>query len=537
MQRFWGSPDDRDEAGPESGRLFRAVADGRIKALWIMATNPVGHHAGRRPRRARRSRACPFVVVSDVLAETDTTRARRMCCCPRAAWGEKDGTVTNSERRISRQRAFLPPPGEARPDWRRSAMWRSAWASPRPSPIASQRRSSPNMRALAAVENDGTRDLRSSARLATSTAKRLRRACAVSMAASGRTGSARRRASSPMGASSRRTARRASSATPFRKLASRDERALSIHPQHRPHSRPVAHDDAHRQDARLMAHVSEPFVEIHPADAAAIGVAPADLAEIESAHGRAILRVVVTERQRRGSLFAPMHWTDQHASLARIDALVGAAADPVSGQPELKAAPVAARRFDAAWHAFAASTRPIAVDETDYFAAAVTRGGWRAELAGVEAPHDWTLFARRRLTLGDDADLIAYHDAAAGRRRFVAFRDGVFAGALFAATGPVAIARSWIIDRLGEPVPPTERLRLLTGRPGAEARDRGPIVCACFDVGRNEILEAAAKLGEAVSVAAIGARLKAGSNCGSCRGEIAKLIAPPQLNACARLET
>jgi assimilatory nitrate reductase catalytic subunit len=94
---------------------------------------------------------------------------------------------------------------------------------------------------------------------------------------------------------------------------------------------------------------------------------------------------------------------------------------------------------------------------------------------------------------------------------------------LFAAAGPVAVARSWIVERLGERVAPAERLRLLVGRPGAEARDRGPIVCACFDVGRNEILEAAVELGEA-SVAAIGARLKAGTNCGSCRGEIAGLI-------------
>ena len=68
-------------------------------------------------RCARRSRACPFVVVSDVHARTPTPRAMRMCCCPPPAWGEKDGTVTNSERRISRQRAFLPAPGEARPDW------------------------------------------------------------------------------------------------------------------------------------------------------------------------------------------------------------------------------------------------------------------------------------------------------------------------------------------------------------------------------------------------------------------------------------
>ena len=275
---------------------------------------------------------------------------------------------------------------------------------------------------------------------------------------------------------------------------------------------------------RLMAQVGEPFVEIHPADAATIGVAPADLAEIESPHGRAILRVVVTDRQRRGSLFAPMHWTDQHASLGRVDALIGAAADPVSGQPELKGAPVAARRFGAAWHAFVVSAQRIANDQADYFALARAKKGWRAEFAGVTAPADWTAFARRTLALDDDADVMAYHDAAAGRRRFVAFQDGVFAAALFAAAEPVVVARSWIVERLGEPVAPAERLRLVVGRPGPGARDRGPVVCACFDVGQNEILEAATQ--GCGTVAAVGAWLKAGTNCGSCRVEIAKLIAP-----------
>jgi bacterioferritin-associated ferredoxin len=186
----------------------------------------------------------------------------------------------------------------------------------------------------------------------------------------------------------------------------------------------------------------------------------------------------------------------------------------------LKAAPVAARRFDAAWHAFAASTREIKHAAADYFAIAIVKGGWRAELARLVPPTDWTDFARRTLALDEGADVIAYHDAAAGQRRFVAFEEGAFAGALF------AVARSWIVQRLGVEVGAAERLRLLLGRPGAEARDRGAIVCACFDVGCKEILETAADLGEAATVAGIGARLKAGSNCGSCRGEIAKLIAP-----------
>ena len=166
---------------------------------------------------------------------------------------------------------------------------------------------------------------------------------------------------------------------------------------------------------------------------------PADLAEIESAHGRVVLRVVVTERKRRGSLFAPMHWTERYASLARVDALAGSAVDPVSGQPELKITAVSAKRFPAAWCAFAASR---ATAGADYFAIAPARGGWRSELAGLAEPSDWTAFARATLGLGGGAEIIAYHDAASGQRRFVAFEGEIFAGALFAAREPVAACRS-----------------------------------------------------------------------------------------------
>ena len=105
--------------------------------------------------------------------------------------------------------------------------------------------------------------------------------------------------------------------------------------------------------ARLMSHIAEPFVEVHPSDASRLGLAEACLAKITSPHGSAVVRVLVTDRQRVGSLFVPMHWTDQFASSARIDALVGALTDPISGQPELKAAPVAIDRFEAAWYGFA----------------------------------------------------------------------------------------------------------------------------------------------------------------------------------------
>ena len=114
--RFWGSDQIAKAPGLKAVEMFEAVAEGRIKAIWIMATNPVVSlpNAGR-VRRALA--ACPFVVVSDCMAETDTTTFADVKL-PALAWGEKDGTVTNSERRITRQRPLFRAPGEARADWR-----------------------------------------------------------------------------------------------------------------------------------------------------------------------------------------------------------------------------------------------------------------------------------------------------------------------------------------------------------------------------------------------------------------------------------
>ena len=116
VQRFWRSPVIADKAGLKAVDMFDAIGEGRIKAVWIMSTNPlVSLPDADRARRALE--ACEFVVVSDCMRLTDTTRYANVLL-PATTWGEKSGTVTNSERRISRQRPFLPAPGSARADWR-----------------------------------------------------------------------------------------------------------------------------------------------------------------------------------------------------------------------------------------------------------------------------------------------------------------------------------------------------------------------------------------------------------------------------------
>ena len=116
VARFWAAPNIARKPGLKAIDMFDAVHDGRIKALWIMATNPAVSLPNSRRVREALAR-CPLVIVSDCMAETDTMSFAHVKL-PAQAWGEKDGTVTNSERCISRQRALLSAPGEARADWR-----------------------------------------------------------------------------------------------------------------------------------------------------------------------------------------------------------------------------------------------------------------------------------------------------------------------------------------------------------------------------------------------------------------------------------
>src|SRR5262249_19790896 len=112
---------------------------------------------------------------------------------------------------------------------------------------------------------------------------------------------------------------------------------------------------------RLMGHNPEPFVLVHPVDATRFSVAVGDLVEGRSATARVVVRADVSDAVAPGHVFVPMHWSGQFASVARVGALIASAADPVSGQPELKHTPVSIRRYEAAWHGFALSREPLAI--------------------------------------------------------------------------------------------------------------------------------------------------------------------------------
>jgi assimilatory nitrate reductase catalytic subunit len=516
VARFWTAPRMADRPGLKAVDLFQAVHEGRIKALWIMATNPVVS-LPEADMVAAALQACEFVVVSDVVRRTDTADLAHVLL-PAAAWGEKDGTVTNSERRISRQRAFLPLPGEARPDWwivsevARRMGFGAGFDYEGPGDIFREHA------ALSGFENAGGRDFDVGG------LARLDSAAYDALAPT-------QWPVTPAGGSPRLFAD-GRFYTPSGKA-----RMLAITPQLPAHATDAEHpfvfntgrvrDQWHTmtrtgKTAKLLAHIAEPYVEVHPGDAQHVGVEAGGLARIHNLHGEMLARVVTSTEQRPGSIFAPIHWNGQVSGQARVGVLVHRVVDPVSGQPEFKHAPVALAPYPAGWHGFVLSREPIDCEDAGYWARVRCRSCWRHELAGPYIPDAWA--DRLGKAYADAGDWIVLKDWAARRYRAAFVREGRLEMVSFFERDAAALPpRHWLEalfdkDRLSD----EERTALLMGRPSKSVPDCGRIVCACFGVGENDLKRAIAQ--GAKSVEALGIQLKAGSNCGSCIPELKRLL-------------
>ncbi|AVO39733.1 nitrate reductase [Pukyongiella litopenaei] len=510
VRTFWDAPRMPDAPGLKAVDMFRAVGDGRIKALWIIHTNPAVTMPEADAVRDAIA-GCEFTVVSDISATTDTARLADVLL-PATAWGEKDGTVTNSDRTISRQRAVLAAPGAARPDWAILAEVGRRMGHDRAFDYDSPAEIFREHAALSRIAGQFGRDFdisgfadlddRAYAGLAPVRWPVTRTRAGGRFFADGRFfhagGNAR-----IVPVTCRPPAAKTGPRYPFRLNTGR------LRDQWHTMTRTAL-------SPRLSAHLPEPFIDLHPDDAQSLGIHAADLVQVQNRHGQAILRARITDAVQPGQVFAPMHWTGETAPSARIDALVAAMTDPVSGQPESKASVVALTRFDAAWYGFAVS-RDAMLPNADYWAMARTEHGYRAELAGRDPRADWEAEARR-LFRSPGSSAVSISDAGRGVARVALYMGRALIGALFVAPRPVAVMRDYLVTLPGQAAE-----GILLGRPAADVPNPGPVLCSCLGVGVNTIVEAVETRG-LVSVEAIGEALGAGTNCGSCRSEIAAIL-------------
>ena len=524
VQRFWQSPVMAQQAGLKAVDLFQAIEAGKVKAVWIMATNPVvSLPDADQVRRALEK--CELVVVSDCVQNTDTM-AYAHIRLPALTWGERNGTVTNTERCITRQRPFLPAPAEAKQDWEILRDVAQAMGFGEYFAYQSAADVFREHVALSAFENTGGRCFNLSAWQGISAAAydalqptqwpvtAANESGTSRLFADGKfftaTGKAQFIAVTPRAPQSMRTA---------------DYPFVFNTGRVRDHWHTMTRTGV---SARLSAHISEPYVEIHPCDARDQGLQDGQLASVHNAYGELLLRVKTSRSQQRGSLFSPMHWSAQFSRAAGVGKLIPPVTDPISGQPESKHATVAIKPFHAQWHGFLLSRRQLEPNAA-YWTCMKVEQAWRYEISDNQAPHDWAHFARELLCQHDTAvNWIEYFDSRRHTYRAARFVGGQLESCLFVSTSAELLpSRDWLVSLFAQAtLQPADRASLLAGKPAVAGEDKGRTVCACFNVGEKTIRKAIAEQG-LKTVEDIGRCLNAGTNCGSCIPELKTFLVRP----------
>ena len=523
VRRFWRAPRMAARPGLKAVDMFQAIGEGHIKAVWIMATNPVVSMPDADQVRDALA-GCELVVVSDCVARTDTTALAHVLL-PALAWGEKEGSVTNSERRISRQRAFMAPPGDAKPDWwiisevARRMGYHEAFAYRSSADVFREHA------ALSAFENQGARDFDLSGLMHINDAAY----------------NALQPTQWPVTFERPDGSQRLFGDGRFFTANGRAQ-FVAITPRTPAHAPDVEYplilntgrvrDHWHTltrtgKSPRLSAHTVEPYAEMHPRDAARLKIAEGGLVRIASRWGAMIARATISDAQRPGHVFVPMHWTAQFAARGRVDALVNPVTDPISGQPELKHTPVQVEAYAPKWHGFILSRRRLQLPAMNYWVMVVGSQFRRYELAGDDVPADWGEWVRN--LLGDDEhgdeEWVEYIDRVAGRYRGARLVGKRVESCAFVAPSAELPPRSWLGQLFTqEALTSGDRVSLLTGVPPKNRPDEGRIVCSCFGVGINTLCRAIREQG-LMTADAVGRVLKAGTNCGSCIPELKALIA------------
>ena len=507
--------------GLKAVQLFEAINRGEVKALWVMGTNPAVSLPDADVVREALKKLELFVVSENVLSN-DTVDAGPHVLLPALAWGEKSGTVTNSERRISRQRVV--PAGAGR--------GAAGLVDPE------RDRKAPRLR----------RQLRLQIRRPTFSASMPRFRLSRTMAARdfdiGALTSLSDEAFDALKPVHGRA--REGEAAGERFFANggfftNDGKGRFVAPEvpalrgETGPSRPLRLNTGRIRDQwhtmtrtglsqRLGAHLPEPFVEIHPDDASKHGIAHDGYARITTDYGQCILKVVVSDRQQRGTLFAPIHWSAMNASHGRVGALVQSFTDPFSGQPESKATPAAISPYEYVFRGFALSRKQLDLPPNLMWTRVTVTGGFGYLFADNADLSRWPAW----LDGVAGEDVADYRDFGGGVYRAASFAGDRIETCLF--VGPAHDAGDWEVVKslfVADHVTDEQRRMLLSGKSTEGAASTGPIVCACFGVGRGTICDTIAS--GARTAAEIGAKLKAGTNCGSCIPELKRLIATTEV--------
>ncbi|MEM1371336.1 MAG: molybdopterin-dependent oxidoreductase [Pseudomonadota bacterium] len=514
---FWQAPNMITGEGLKAVQMFDAIADGRIKALWVMGTNPaVSLPRADQVRDSLRRLEC--FVVSENVTSNDTADAAPIRL-PAAPWSEKDGTVTNSERRISRQRGFTELAGETRPDWwimqevAQRLGYTDGFNYTHPAEIFREHA------ALSAHGNSGERLFNIGA-LATLSNEEYDDLEPIQWPCP---------AGQPYGTA--RLFADGSFATPDHRARFIPIAAPSLAAKPSP-TYPLILNTGRVRDqwhtmtrtglaSRLSAHIAEPFLTVHPADALSRRIENNDIIAVTTEHGRYVARAQLSEDQTQGQVFAPIHWSGTNTSQARIGAVITGVTDPVSGQPETKAMPAEVSRVPVVGHGMLHTVSDVTPRGTAYWSSASMPHGVSIRFALAQPVDQWQDVIAPCLP---DGETVSFFDPANRHMRTAVFDGSELRAFLVVTGGFQEPSAAWLKEAFSQAHETAlERRQLLAGKASGAAVDDGPIVCVCHQIGRNTIAGHIEK--GCSSSEAVGDACKAGTNCGSCVPEIRRLIA------------
>lgn len=542
---LWGVPSVPDKPGKTAVEMFEAAADGQIKALWIACTNPAQSMPDLATVRRALERA-ELVVVQEAFATTATCEYADLLL-PATTWGEKEGTVTNSERRISRVRPAVPPPGSARHDWeiavdfarrleRRLGRTASLFPYGSAESIWNEHRESTRGRDL---------DITGMSYPMLEHAPQQ-----WPLAEGAATGKARLYED---GIFPTQDGKARFAAVAYKPVAEPRE---SRYPFSLTTGR--LRDQWHGMSrtgtlGRLFGHVPEPVVQMHPQDIARRLLKEGELVHVTSKRGSIVVPLQASTELAPGQAFMAMHWGPEFLGgcsssgepLAGVNALTTSAYCPSSKQPELKHAAVKILKAELPWSLLGVAWLPDAqalqVREDLKalmgrfpFTACVPFGRERAGVlfraAAYEAPPE-ELVDRIEALLGlSGPQALRYADRKKGQRRAVRLvRDDAEAHLeAFLLAGDTS-AEAWIKTLLQEQLPAQDYGRLLLApgaKPPVAVQARGRQVCTCFNVSETAIQDHLASCpgDELARLGSLQDKLKCGTNCGSCVPELKRLV-------------
>ncbi|WP_435634132.1 nitrate reductase [Pseudomonas solani] len=529
---YWGVERLPETPGLSAIDLFDAVGNGRIKALWIVCTNPAQSLPDQQRVHAALA-ACPFVVVQEAFFTTETCRHADLLL-PAASWGEKEGTVTNSERRISHVRPAVPAPGEARPDWAIACDFaRRLEHHLRPGQPSLFDFDSPEALFEEYKPLTAGRDLDLTGigygLIDTQGPQQW------PYPAGARQGTARLygdgRFPTPSG-------RAQFVADPY--LAPQERRELRY---------PLTLNTGRLRDqwhgmsrtgtaAQLFGHVEQAQLGLHPAEMHRRQLKDDQLVRVKSRRGELVVPVKSDDSLRPGQAFLPMHWGDRFLKGLGVNVLTTPAYDPLSKQPELKHAGVEVERVELPWQLFVLvegdvqarfeALRPLC--EAFTYANLALVGRERPALvlraAHGQAPDTELLAHIDRLLQLDQGPVMSYDDPQRAVGKRVRIEQGRITALRLA--GETA-AWGWLKSLWQEGRVDTELRRWLlaplSAPPGVSAAaGANRTLCNCMNVSLQAVQ---AGIAQGLDLAGLKEALGCGTRCGSCVPEIKRMLAAP----------